>query len=863
MVLSVQEQRIERQRQERIRKETQSEKQIQDQREGWQKKQGEDEKNIQEKQQAKRNGQTERESQEESRASRLLKRAQSQKPQIDVERGLYFTESFQKTEGQPLILRWAKALYHYAKNATIYIEQEQLLVGRSGKLGRYGILYPELDGDILGDAILKLPERESSPFVISKEDATLVKEKIQPYWIGKTFHEDLVKAFPEETKNLTYTKSGESRFIVNETASFRSSIQWVHDYEIVLKKGFVQLKNEAIERLEALDEDSAVDTLEKRPFLEAEITTIDAILLWVSRHAQLAREKAKAETDEKRKEEMLRIAKNCDRVPAYPPRDFYEALQSQWFVQMFSRIEQKTGTVISNGRMDQYLYPYYKKDVEEGKLTQQQAQELLECTWVAMSEFVDLYLSETGGAFNEGYAHWEAVTIGGVDKEGNDAVNDLTYLLLKSKREFPLNYPDLAARIHTLSPKKYLYEVAETIKEGSGFPKLINDDEVIPLLLSKGATFEEAYDYSVSGCSECRMPNRDTYTSPCAYINFAAALEMTLYRGKMLKYEDEVLGLDEGEVDDFETFEQFFEAYLRQQKYFIRHAFLQQHEIIRLRAQHFATPLGSTLHELCRQSYTDLHQPHIPGGIDLGYFEFIGYGTVIDSLAAIKKFVFEEKKVTFSQLKEALRHNFVGYEALQQLLKTAPAYGNNDAYADEIGKRLDREALDFTAKYSKELGVHLDLRLVPFTSHVPFGKVVSATPNGRKAYTPLSDGSSASQGADKNGPTSVLLSNYATKNQGYKERASRLLNIKLSPACVEGESGTKKLVQFILAWHDLKLWHIQFNVINTETLKRAQKNPEQYENLLVRIAGYSAYFTQLSKDLQDDIIARTEQQAIR
>lgn len=797
-----------------------------------------------------------------NRATRLLDRVKGTKPQIDIERGLYFTESFQQTEGQPLNLRWAKALYHYAKHATVYIEEGQLLAGRSGKLGRYGILYPELDGDILGDAIEKLPERETSPFDISKEDAQIVKEKIQPYWVGKTYHEDLVKAFPDTTKRLTYNEDGTSRFIVNETSSFRSSIQWVHDYEIVLKKGFSSIKKEAEERLQQLDEDSAVDTLEKKPFLEATILTCDAIVLWANRHAQLAEELAEKETNAARKEELLTIAENCRRVPEFPPENFYQAVQSQWFVQMFSRVEQKTGTVISNGRMDQYLYPYYKKDLEAGVITEKKAQELFECMWVAMSEFVDLYLSEAGGAFNEGYAHWEAVTIGGVDKEGNDAVNDLTYLLLKSKRDFPLNYPDLAARIHTLSPNRYLHEVAETIKEGSGFPKLINDDEVIPLLLAKGAKLEEAYDYSVSGCSECRMPNRDTFTSPCAYINFAAALEMTLYNGKMLKYGEEIIGLQTGEIETFKTFDEFLSAYLKQQKYYIRNAFIQEHEIIRLRAQHFASPLGSSLHQLCRESYTDLHQPVIPGGIDLGYFEFIGYGTVIDSLSAIKKLVFEEQKITLKELKEALVHDFEGYEEIQKLLQTAPTYGNNDEYADSIGKLLDKEALDFAAKYSEELGVHLDLRFVPFTSHVPFGKVVSATPNGRKAYVPLSDGSSASQGADKIGPTAVLLSNYATKNRGYKERAARLLNIKLSPSCVDGEQGTEKLVHFIRAWHDLRLWHVQFNVLNTDTLRKAQKKPEEYKNLLVRIAGYSAYFTELSKDLQDDIIARTEQEAI-
>ncbi|MDO4168604.1 MAG: pyruvate formate lyase family protein [Lachnospiraceae bacterium] len=800
----------------------------------------------------------------QNRATKILNRIRGQKPQIDIERGLYFTQSFQETEGEPLILRWAKALMHYAKNATVYIDDDQLIVGRSGKQGRYGILYPELDGNTLGEAIETLPTRTISPFSISDEDAKIVIEQIAPYWQGKTFHEDLAKAFTPETTKLTYNPDEEltSRYIVNETASFRSSLQWVHDYEVVLEKGFLGLKKEAEARILELDEYSPIDYTEKLPFLQSVIITCDAIILWADRHGDLAEQLAQEEKDPKRKAELLKIAETCHYVPKNPPRTFYEAMQAQWFTQMFSRVEQKTGTIISNGRMDQYLYPFYVKDKKAGIITDDEVQELFECMWVSMAQFVDLYLSEAGGSFNEGYAHWEAVTIGGVTKQGYDAVNELTYILLKSKREFPLNYPDLAARIHTGSPKRYLYEVAETIKDGAGFPKLINDEEVVPIFLSKGATFEEAYDYSVSGCAECRMPNRDTYTSPNAYINFAAALEMVIYNGKMLKYGDEVIGLQTGEFEEFETFDEVLEAYLKQQRYFIKHAFIQQHEIIRLRGQHFASPLGSLMHKLCQETYTDLHQPKIEGGIDLGYFEFIGYATVVDSLAAIKKLVFEEKKITAAQLKEAMEHNFEGYEAIRQMLVNAPSYGNDDSYTDEIGKLLDYEAQVFTARYGAELNVHLDLRLVPFTSHVPFGKVVSATPNGRFAYTPLSDGSSASQGADLNGPTAILLSNYKTKNFDHRDHAARLLNVKLSPACVEGEEGTEKLVEFIRTWHDLKLWHIQFNVLNTDTLREAQKHPEQYGNLLVRIAGYSAYFTELSKDLQDDIIARTEHEAV-
>lgn len=794
------------------------------------------------------------------RAFKILDRVQTLTPVVDVERGKYFTESMRQTEGQSLILRWAKAMMNVAQNLTVYIDEDQLLVGRAGVQGRYGILYPELDGDFLDLAIEELGKRKVSPFIIRDDDTKVIIEEIAPYWKGKTFHENLTKALPDETLKLTYEPSNPllSRFIVNETASFRSSLQWVHDYEKVLKRGFKGLKEEAEAKLRALDPYSPVDNNEKKPFLEAVIIICDAIVLWANRHSQLAKEMAASESDPQRKKELEEIAEICAWVPENPARNFREAMQSQWFVQMFSRIEQKTGTIISNGRMDQYLYPLYKADLEAGTLTEEQAIELFECMWVGMAQFIDLYISPTGGAFNEGYAHWEAVTVGGQTPDGRDATNDLSYLILRSKREFPLHYPDLAARIHARAPKRFLWEVAETIKEGSGFPKLINDEEVIPLHLSKGATFEEINDYAVSGCAEIRMPNRDTYTSCCAYINYAAALEMALYNGRMQKHGDELIGLETGDPAKFTEWEQFWNAYLAQQLNFIKHAFIQQHIIINLRHQHFAVPLGSVLHDLCMENCLDLHTPQIPGGINLGYFECIGYGTVVDSLAAIKKLVFEEKKVTMAEIIDALKNNFEGKEDLRALLANSPCYGNNDSYPDSIAKEIDRTSQDFTRKYAKELGVHLDLRLVPFTSHVPFGKVISATPNGRLAYTPLSDGSSASHGADINGPTAVLLSNYASKNYDYRERAARLLNIKLSPQCVEGDEGTEKLVSFIKTFCDLKLWHIQFNIINRDTLLAAQKEPEKYRNLIVRIAGYSAYFCDLSKDLQDDLIARTE-----
>lgn len=797
------------------------------------------------------------------RVYRILDSFQGTKPQIDIERGLYFTESMKQTEGELLTLRWAKAMMHIAKNITVYIDDDTLIVGRGGKKGRYGLIYPELDGNMMDVVIHDLSDRVESGFDLSDEEMRIIVEEICPYWKDKAFWDDLYKALPRETRDLTYNPQNpvESRHILDETASYRSSIQWVPDYEKVLKRGFKSLKEEALAKMEQLDPMNVVDTMERKPFLEAMIIICDAIVLWANRHADLAEEMAKTEADSVRKQELLEIAERCRRVPEYPARNFREAVQAQWFTQMFSRLEQKTGAIVSNGRMDQYFYPYYKHDIDNGILTEQEAMETLECLWVMMAQFTDLCFSPTGGAFQEGYAHWEAVTIGGQTREGMDATNELTYLFLRSKREFPLNYPDLAARVHTTSPEHYLREIAETIKVGSGYPKLFNDEDIIMNLVAQGAPIEDAYDYAASGCAEVRMPNRDTFTGAHPYVNLASCLEMVLYNGKTYKTGDEILGVQTGDPRDFKTFDEFWNAYKVQVEHLLKHAVIQEYNIIKLRPNHFACPLFSVLHDLCMASYRDLHSKEIPGGVDIGFLDIIAYGTATDSLAAIKKLVYEDKTVTMDQLIDALKCNFEGQEILRQRLLRAPKYGNNDPYADSIAREIDKIYMQFMKVHTKELGIHMDPRMVPVTSHVPFGKAVGATPNGRVAEFPLSDGASASHGADINGPTAVLMSNFYSKNSTYRERGSRLLNLKFTPSTVVGEEGTKKLVDFIRTWCDLKLWFVQFNVVNKETLVEAQEHPDDYRNLIVRVAGYSAYFTDLSTDLQDDIIERTQQES--
>ncbi len=787
-------------------------------------------------------------------------------PVIDVQRGRLFTESMRRTEGQPLVLRWAKALKHIAEHITVYVEPMQLVVGRCGTdAGRYGILYPELNGDFMDESLRSLAHREASPLNVSEEDVRIAAEEIAPYWKGRTFHEALNRSLPPEAHRLAYNdeKGYSTRFVVSETASYRSSLQWVPDYAKVLGRGFSGIREEAEARLAALNPLSPVDRLRRKPFLEAVILTCEAVVLWARRHAELARRKAEIERDPVRRAELALIAENCERVPEFPARNFYEAVQAHWFTQAFSRLEQRTGSIVSNGRMDQLLWPYYRKDREEGRITPARALEIFDCLWLQMAQFTDLTLSSGAMATKEGYAHWEAVTIGGQTREGFDATNELSYLILESRRVSPMPYPDLAVRIHARSPQRFLWEVAETIKVGQGYPKLFNDEEIIPLHLAKGAPEKDIFDYSASGCAEIRMPNRDTLTSAGCQVNLGAVLEMTLRNGRMKKHGSELLGLETGDPRMFSDWEAFWSAFVAQLNNCLSFAFADTMLVHRLRAEHFATPLSSALHDLCMASCRDLHTSEkIEGGLDLGFNDLIGFATVVDALAAVKKLVYEDGKVGMDELMQALDSNFEGMEALRRLLESAPRFGNGDPYADEIGRRLDRAAQEYCRTWAGETGIRQDIRTVSVTANVPHGKEVGALPNGRRDWMPLSDGSSPVQGADMKGPTASLMSSYASKNRDYNERAARLLNLKLSPSCIAGEEGTANLVGLIRTFCDLRLWHVQFNVINRETMLAAQEDPRKYRGLIVRIAGYSAYFTELSHDLQDDLIARTEHSRI-
>ena len=790
-----------------------------------------------------------------ARIQRMLEGFRDQPIRLNLDRARLLTESMMSTEGQPMVLRWSKALAHILTHHPIHIEDEELLVGSAGSTQRYAVVYCEL----LGPARFYTqpqelgPSEPGAPIMITEEDVAALKEDILPYWERNAYSTAILNALPEETRRLM-----ERAFVVTPTAASRSMLAWAHDYGKVLERGIGSIRREAQERLAALDPADTAASVEQRPFLEAVCLVCDGMIAFAHRYAELARSMAADEPRPERRRELLEIADICDRVPEHPARTFHEAVQSQWFIQTVSRFEQAVGGVVGNGRIDQYLYPYYRKDIDEGRLTEDEALVLLESIWIGMARSTDVYAKPGQPSLTDGFAHWEATTIGGLTPDGQDASNELSYLILRSKREFPLHYPDLAARIHSRTPNAFLHAVAETIKDGSGFPKLFCDDEIIPLLIAKGGTMEEANDYTITGCAETKMLNREGIATGCAWINLGAILEMALRDGRMACYGDELVGISSGDPTTFATFDQLWEAFTRQAQSIVQHTFIQQYIADTLKSRHIASPMFSMLHDLCMADCKDIHSGPIEGALYLGFFDIMGFGTVIDSLSAIRTLVFEEGKLTMRELLDALDRDFDGCEDIRQLCLNSPKYGNNDANVDQLGHNIEVFFAGLAHHHTTVFGGELDLRYVSVTSHIPLGAIVGATPDGRGAGEPLSESVSPSQGVDVKGPTATLMSISSTKGAQHKERCARLLNMKLSPASLVGKAGTRKLMALIRTACDMKMWHIQFNVVNRDTLIAAQKDPQKYRNLLVRVAGYSAYFVDLTPALQREIIRRTE-----
>jgi len=790
-------------------------------------------------------------------------------PRVTLERAVYFTESFKATEGQPLVWRWATALKHIAEKMSVAIFDDELIVGRPNTwLGRYTLVYPELDGTIMQAGAEAFIAAKGAPdaITVTEEDKKIIDEILFPYWNGKDFTPNYIKSLPPESRHISFGSDPKNiglkqTFVVLQSSTMRHSQNWVIDFEKMLKRGCKGMREEAQARLAALEHPR--DLAYKKPFYEAAVIACDALSLFARRYSELAAEMAAKAKDAQRKKELKEIAAVCAWVPENPARTFREAIQAQWFTQLFARLEEMVGGQINSGRMDQYFYPTYKKDIEEGRITPEGAQELFQCLWLNMMQSIESQMSPAMAKGRQGFSHHETVTIGGQTPDGLDATNELSYVLLESTRPLPISYPELGVRVHANTPDRFLHAVAETIKDGKGSPKMINDEFMIPWFVSNGIVMKEALDYAMSGCSESRLPNRETGKTGNSAINYGVVLEMTFRDGKMKIYKDEQFGLKTGDPRTFKTFDDLWHAFSLQLENVMRHCMIQVYKALELKPKYIAAPLTSLLHDLAMEHGRDLHThgDYFPGALDASCIDVVGgFATAIDSLAAVKHLIYDTKKLTWDQLLEATEKNWEGREAIRQLCLNAPKYGNGIEWVDAIGYEIQRTVMEYARNHPKPHGQSFNLRIIPITFHVPSGMVTMATPNGRPAGEYLSDGIAPSHGCDTKGPTVTLQSIARATCHIYKEHREDLLNMKMAPANVAGEEGTRRLMQLIRAWSAQKHAHIQFNILNKQSLLEAQNNPEKYRDLVVRIAGYCAYFVDLSPAQQAEIIARTEEQ---
>jgi formate C-acetyltransferase len=706
----------------------------------------------------------------------------------------------------------------------------------------------------------------SEPY-INPEDWLVMEKEIMPYWqknaLDVNFLNLLKTKFPEAF-NYAWAKDNLPTGTYFETGTARSCQNWTLDYERVLKKGFLGIKEELLHKQKKLKlNDQRYQ--EKQTFIEAGLLTCDAAIIWAKRYAEEAEKIAQVEKDPLKKAKFLEIAEICYQVPAHPARTFREALQCQWWVQAWTRIEINIGGNVGNGRMDQYLYPYYQADIAAGRVTNEEVLDLIRMLNLKMYQYIFLPLVTFGSEATSGFAHFECVSLGGQTSEGHDATNELSYLFLESKRGVALTMPDLAVRLHSNTPSRFLNEIAETIKEGQGYPKLLNDEIIIPMLLAKGMPLHMANDWTVNGCMESRQIRCEVYNCGSAYNNEAMSLEMALNDGKIRWLNNLQVGPKTGDARKFKSFDEVWQAWTTQMKYHLKMVFERTILYENFRSKYIASPLSSIVNEPYMHEMKDAMTSGVgfknKDYLSLVNIDMIGSATLSDSLVAIKKLVFEEKKISMADLIDALGVNWAGKEALRQLCLHAPKWGNNDPEADQMMVKINRFLVDEIGKFknpNKVVGRNWELRVLPVTFHIVSGKLIGATPNGRKAGEPLSEGCGPQQGNDTHGPTALLNSIAKFAIRDSKHWCSPLLNIKLSPGPLRGVNGTHKLVALILGWLKQKIWHIQMNFISAETLRAAQKDPEKYRNLIVRVAGYSAFFSELDESTQNEIISRTE-----
>lgn len=769
------------------------------------------------------------------------------KPEICIERARIVTESYKQSEGEPMVIRRAQAIADVLRKMSIFIQKDQLVVGNQASKLRSAPLFPETEADYLEKEIDLFEKREQDKLIVPQAVRKELLEDIIPYWKGKTIQEKALKAMPQKLREIVGLENQIFSVGIHLTGSIGHIIA---DYEKVLNKGFKGLKQEVVEKLEALDI-TEPNYGEKYSFYQAEIILCDAMVDWAHRYAKEAKTLAEKETDKKWKKQLETIADICSRVPENPPTNFREAIQAFWFAHLVLYIEQN-GLAVSVGRFDQYMYPFYKKSIEKGEITKDDAQELIECLWIKFTEVMRAYDYE-GAKYYAGFSISENMVLGGVDADGNDVTNELSYMCLKAEADTKLSQPNLSVRIHENTPTEFFMAAVRVSSTGRSKPQFFNDRVAIPMLVSLGVPIEEARNYSISGCVEAVPPHCNGMTN-AAMSNIAKALELALNNG-FCRLTGKQIGPKTGDPRKFRSIEDVFEAFKKQVSAYVKEMVSALNIIQKTHAKYHPLPYFSLLMDDCVERALDI----TAGGARYNYTgpQGVGLANVANSMAAIKKLVFEDKKISMKNLIDALDNNFEGQEYLRQmLLNKAPKWGNDDDYVDNLAKKVAKIYCEEVSKYKNTRGGVYRPGIYSVSANVPLGMHVAALPDGRKSREALADGIAPQHGTDLNGPTAVTRS--ASKLDHLKIYNGTILNEKFTPKLMETEIGKIGLKNLIKSYFDMAGWHIQFNVVDAQTLRKAQKDPEKYKGIIVRVAGYSAFFVELDKAVQDDIIDRAE-----
>ena len=780
------------------------------------------------------------------RIRKLRKQSLETEPHIYMERAKLETEAYMMYEGSVSVpeLR-VLSFKHFMEHKALCINDGELIVGEKGDGPQAAPSFPELCCHTVEDMKV-MDVRDLIYFRVSEEDLKVQEETIIPFWEKRSIRHKILENMSEEWKDAyaagIFTEFMEQRGPGHTVGS-----------EKIYKKGFQDYKNDIIEARNRLDFLNDKEAFDKKAQLNAMEICCDAIMILGERYAAYARELAEKETDEIRKQELLQIAANCDVVPAHAPKTFWQAIQMYWFVHLGVTTELNPWDAYSPGRLDQHLNPFYQKDIEDGILDDEKALELLECLWVKFNNQpappkVGITLKESGT-----YTDFANLNTGGITPDGENGVNEVSYLILDCMDEMKLLQPSSNVQISKKTPTKFLKRACEISRKGWGQPAFYNTEAIIQELLNAGKSIEDARRGGTSGCVETGAFGNEAYILT-GYFNLPKILELTLYNGYDIVSKKQI-GLPLGYAKDFKSYDELYEAYKKQVEYLIDIKIEGSNIIEKIYAEYMPAPFLSIITNDCISRGKDYNA----GGAryNTNYIQGVGIGTITDSLAAIKYNVFDEKKFTMEELIEALEHNFEGYDMIANLVRNkTPKYGNDDDYADNIMKDVFNFYQKTVTGRPNMKGGTYRVNMLPTTCHVYFGEVMNASPNGRLAQKPVSEGISPEKGADVNGPTAVIKS---CSKMDHLRTGGTLLNQKFTPSVVKGEEGLDNMANLVRAYFNMDGHHIQFNVIDRETLIRAQQNPDEYKDLIVRVAGYSDHFRNLSKALQDEIIERTEQ----